>query len=76
MKKTNRDTERFCRFCERATTLHNGEEMLCSKYGIVSGDYVCRSFCYDPLKRDPGAPLVAPKLEYVDLDEVSPDEQT
>lgn len=58
-KKTERDAliERKCAFCEFATviTLSTGEEpdMICEKHGIVPGEYVCRNFRYDLLKREP-----------------------
>ncbi len=69
MKKNTPDTERLCRYCELASPLHDEEQMLCRKRGIVSSGYVCRAFRYDPLKRDPGAPPEAPKLEYISLED-------
>ena len=69
MKKLDRTADRICRYCEFASTLQSDEEILCRKKGIVACTYRCHSFLYDPLKRNPGAPLTAPKLEYISLDE-------
>ncbi len=59
MKKKTPDLERMCKFCEGASALHNPDQMLCQKKGVVSATYVCRAFQYDPLKRDPGKRAVA-----------------
>ena len=74
MKKNVPETERLCRFCEWASALHGEDQMLCRKRGVVSPLYVCRAFRYDPLKRDPGAPPAAQKLEYISLEEDVPSE--
>ena len=54
---------RFCRFCDQATLLRDGENVLCRRYGVVNEEYVCRKFSYDPLKRLPAAPRVMPTLD-------------
>ncbi len=72
MKKNTPETERFCRVCEFASPLHDEDQMLCRKRGIVSSGYVCRAFRYDPLKRDPGVPPELPKLEYISLEDGDP----
>ena len=49
--------EKSCAFCELGTVIvrSSGEatDVICEKHGIVRKDYVCRSFCYDLLKREP-----------------------
>ena len=49
--------EKKCAFCEFGTViaLSSGEatDVICEKHGIVRKDYVCRSFRYDLLKREP-----------------------
>jgi hypothetical protein len=49
--------ERMCAFCEYATSLptadREDDHMICEKRGVVYGDYVCRKFRYDLLKRSP-----------------------
>ena len=63
-----KDLDRLCRCCEFAHALQDEDAMLCEKKGIVNAGYHCRSFRYDPLKRDPGARRAAPQLEYIPLD--------
>lgn len=46
-----------CAYCEKGTQI-NGEEVACVKRGIVSPDYHCAGFRYDPLKRVPPRPAV------------------
>ena len=46
-----------CAYCEKGAQI-NGEEVACVKRGIVSPDYHCASFRYDPLKRVPPRPAV------------------
>lgn len=57
------DLPRICRFCEYATLISDEENVLCSKHGIVSVEYRCRKFSYDPLKRAPKIPPVLPKFD-------------
>ena len=49
--------EKKCAFCELGTviTLSSKEatDVICEKHGLVRKDYVCRSFRYDLLKREP-----------------------
>ena len=55
---------RVCLFCEQSVVLFNtgndSDKVLCKKKGVVSGDYVCRKFVYDPLKR---VPTPSPKFD-------------
>lgn len=51
--KNKENIESFCKYCENATPLATGNKLVCSKYGVVSEDYKCRKFIYDPLKRAP-----------------------
>ena len=48
----SREISPLCEYCRHAKTLSGGD-MLCSRRGIVSGDYSCARFRYDPLKRSP-----------------------
>ena len=49
--------ERSCAFCELGTVIvrssKEATDVICEKHGIVRKDYVCRSFRYDLLKREP-----------------------
>ncbi|NLK40200.1 MAG: hypothetical protein GX303_08200 [Clostridiales bacterium] len=47
------EIERCCAFCERSASLRDPNNVLCSSRGIVSVNYICRKFSYDPLKRRP-----------------------
>ncbi len=66
-KQPDAEIERFCRFCGHSSELSDGDTVLCGKKGIVSADFVCRKFTYDPLKREPKRLVKEVKLEYVEL---------
>lgn len=72
MGKTTTSLERecpsACRFCEKASLLDDGNQILCKYRGIVSGDGKCRKFSYDPLKRIPHSPLRPSKLRKEDFE--------
>lgn len=59
-----KEIEPYCAYCARGTRLNEGE-ILCIKRGIVTPDYHCSAFRYEPLKRVPPKP---PKLELGSLD--------
>ena len=52
---------RFCVNCANAAEADE-ESMLCRKKGMVPKDGKCRSFRYDPLKRDPALPQAALRI--------------
>ncbi len=62
-KKNESDVPKICACCEKAATLADSDTVLCSKKGIVSCDYTCRSFSYDPLKRVPRQKPAIPPLD-------------
>ncbi len=66
-KKLGADYQKVCIFCENATVLKGTGDILCKHKGIVSEDYVCRKYVYDPLKRQPKAPLKIQTLSQEDL---------
>ena len=67
--KTKDKIEVFCKYCERASPIVSDSKMVCPKYGVVSSDYKCRRFVYDPLKRDPKRATVSTEgLEFPSLD--------
>lgn len=51
-----KEMPRVCAFCDKSVLLKDKDSVLCAKRGVVSCDYVCRRFRYDPLKRVPNAP--------------------
>ena len=42
-----------CTYCARGTQLES-DKILCGRHGVVSPGGSCRSFQYDPLKREIG----------------------
>jgi hypothetical protein len=60
--------EKYCKYCELAVTLTDEDQMLCSRYGVVSSSHCCRRFRYDPMKRVPARNRQKPQLDYVDVD--------
>ena len=52
-----KDIEPRCAYCEKATYQVNENEVLCRKKGVVSPQYHCRAFRYDPLLREPPQPI-------------------
>lgn len=53
MEMFNKNITPCCIYCKRSRNLGENEPMLCSKVGVVSPEYGCKSFQYDPLKRIP-----------------------
>ncbi len=43
---------RSCSYCANGTMISD-DQVLCTKYGVVSVYYKCRKFTYDPCKRTP-----------------------
>jgi len=66
-KRYQADIERYCKFCEHATTLSSSDTMLCRKHGVVDAGKCCRQFVYDPLKREPAKNVKLSPLEYVEV---------
>ena len=53
MKDRDYDIAPCCRYCEHAAAIRDGETMLCSKKGVVSAEFQCKKYAFDPLKRKP-----------------------
>ena len=51
-----KDIEPRCAYCAKACRISE-KEMLCKKRGVVSPEYHCRAFRYDPLLREPPQPV-------------------
>lgn len=67
--KNKGNIEVFCKYCERATPLATEGKLVCSKKGVVTEDYSCRRFIYDPLKRSPKLLTAeAENIEFVSID--------
>lgn len=62
--------EVFCKYCEHASPIVSEDKMVCPKYGVVSADYKCRRFRYDPLKREPKrAQISTDGLDFPSIDD-------
>ena len=72
-KEKDGTVERMCAFCEYATSLptadREDDHMICEKKGVVHGDYVCRKFRYDLLKRSPKDKPGLGEFQAVSLDD-------
>ncbi len=66
-KKIKHEITKICACCEKAEILNDSERVLCQKHGVVSADYKCRKFRYDPLKRNPSPPLKIEGLSPEDI---------
>ena len=45
-----------CRYCTYGMASSDEQTILCPKKGVVTYEYACRRFQYDPLKRQPPRP--------------------
>lgn len=57
-----------CKYCEEAFSRLDDDKVMCMKRGIVSTDYSCRKFRYNPLLRVPPRPLALEKLEKAEFE--------
>ena len=69
MKLKSEKAEKLCKYCENSTEVALSGDMLCAKKGVVSPDYKCRKFVYDPFKRTPRIQKPIEELEFVPLDD-------
>lgn len=46
-----------CLYCEEGFVSADSDNILCVKNGVVTPDYSCKSFRYDPIKRVPARPM-------------------
>lgn len=47
------EIEKYCAFCERSIPTFESDKVLCDKKGVVNAGFKCKSFRYDPQKREP-----------------------
>ena len=62
-----KDMDPRCAYCQRGTTLDDGQ-VMCMKKGIVAAGGSCRRFRYDPLKRVSPKPMTASFDRFKDED--------
>lgn len=58
---------RSCGYCRFGTKLEN-DQILCTKYGVVSVFYACGKYKYDPCKRIPPKPKALDPDRFKDTD--------
>lgn len=68
MKKFfNNNIEKKCEYCKKGQLSKNGENVLCKRKGVVSKEYSCIFFEYDPIMRRPK--ITAPTLPEYDAED-------
>jgi len=48
--------EEKCCYCENATAIRETNGYICKKKGIVSYNFKCKKFAFDPIKLSPSLP--------------------
>ncbi len=59
-KKIIGNVEAKCEYCRHGKLAADNTNILCPKMGVISKDFSCKKFTYDPLKRVPAK--AAPQL--------------
>lgn len=54
--------EKSCEYCEHGRPAPDKVSVLCMKKGVVTADFSCRHFKYDPLRRMPKRRPPLPKF--------------
>ena len=69
MKKlfNKKDITPSCSYCVHGKFAPDNESVLCLKKGVVSIDFSCKRFKYDPLKRKPIRPRNIEKFNESDF---------
>jgi hypothetical protein len=62
-----KDITPSCSYCAHGKLSPDKESVLCLKKGIVSLDFSCKRFKYDPLKREPIRPKAIEVFEESDF---------
>jgi len=51
-----RDIEKKCCYCEHATPIRETTGYICKRKGVVSYNFTCGKFVFDPIKLSPLLP--------------------
>lgn len=65
----SKEIEKVCAYCEHGTQVFGTEDVLCSKKGLVKGDFHCSKFLYSPLRRTPPKPITIEKINLPTLED-------
>lgn len=57
-----------CEYCKHGRLSADNDKILCPKLGVLSRDFSCKKFSYDPLKRMPSALPVLPEFSPEDFE--------
>ena len=66
MKKDNR-YDHCCYCCEYASELIGGDSYICKKKGVVSPEFACSSFIFDPLKKEVSVRFIPDNIDSNDF---------
>ena len=55
-KLFDKDISPACKYCATGKAVEDDGVIICYKKGMVSADYSCRHYKYDPIKRQPKRP--------------------
>jgi len=56
MNKSENVIEKKCCYCEHAVPIRETSGYICKKKGVVSYNFTCRKFSFDPIKLSPVLP--------------------
>ncbi|MBQ7935348.1 MAG: hypothetical protein IJ333_03255 [Clostridia bacterium] len=65
----SKEIEKVCAHCEHGKKICGTEDVICSKKGLVKGDFCCSKFLYTPLHRTPPKPLKVHKINLPSLED-------
>jgi len=52
-----------CVYCSLGYTLNNEKDIICEKFGLVSRNFNCKNFIYNPLNRKPKGKILKKTFE-------------
>ena len=67
MKKRTDKYDHCCYCCEYSNAILDGETFLCKKRGVVSPDFACSAFIFDPLKKEVSVRFINTSLDANDF---------
>lgn len=63
----SKDLPKVCAYCRHGAPMADRAHVLCRKRGVVTQDYHCRKYSYDPFKRDPRPKPSLPSFDESDF---------
>ena len=62
-----KDVKKMCEYCAYGVLIDSGKNILCEKKGVVTLDYHCIKYNYNPTKRKPIISANLPQFENDDF---------